>query len=554
MSAKTFLGILICICAVYLANFHVDIMDVDAAQYASMSREMLESGSFLQIYEQGKDYLDKPPLLFWLSSASMGLFGTTDFGYKFPSILFAFLAIYATFRFAKLFYNTTISQLSALVLASSQAFFLFTNDIRTDTILTGCVAFAIWQFATAFSLPPSARQWRYFLGGFVGVGLGLLAKGPIALLVPAMAFTTHFLLKKEFKNFFRFEYLWGLLVIALILVPMCIGLYQQFDLHPEKVLYGRTGTSGLRFFFWTQSFGRITGENVWNNGAGFGFLFQNMLWAFLPWTFLFIGGYIWVLKNLVKPSQTVENPEFISLGAFTLGYLSMAVSKYQLPHYLFVVYPFAAVLTARFIYHIFYENKNAGVSRFFRTLQWFVISICWLLPFAVLVFVFPSHWLVWAAAVVGTLGYIFLSLKKKDVVLSSFYTILAVNIFLGQYFYPALLTFQFGSVVGKVVHERGIPAHRFFAFGIEPSPSLHFYAQRIVKEKTIGEILAGDFILTQNASLEQLKKAYKFDIVQEGAFFNVTVLTPKRLNYKTRPEEVRTYFLLKILQPLPPVE
>ncbi|NJN33171.1 MAG: phospholipid carrier-dependent glycosyltransferase, partial [Saprospiraceae bacterium] len=155
---------------------------------ASMSREMLETGNYLEIYEQGSDYLDKPPLIFWLSSQSMRLFGATNFGYKLPSILFALLAIYATFRFARIFYDHTTAQLAALILATSQAFFLIANDVRTDTILTGCVIFAIWQLAEAFE----SGHWRHFLWGFIGIGLGLLAKGPIALLLPAMGFSVHF--------------------------------------------------------------------------------------------------------------------------------------------------------------------------------------------------------------------------------------------------------------------------------------------------------------------------------------------------------------------------
>jgi 4-amino-4-deoxy-L-arabinose transferase-like glycosyltransferase len=47
----------------------VSVMDVDAAQYASISREMSVTGSVLKIYNGGREYLDKPPLLFWLSSA-----------------------------------------------------------------------------------------------------------------------------------------------------------------------------------------------------------------------------------------------------------------------------------------------------------------------------------------------------------------------------------------------------------------------------------------------------------------------------------------------------
>ena len=92
MDDKQFWRLLGLVAIVYLMGSSVNIMDIDAAQYASMSREMLESGSYLQVFEHGKDYLDKPPLIFWLSSLSMKIFGVGNFGYKFPSFLFALLA------------------------------------------------------------------------------------------------------------------------------------------------------------------------------------------------------------------------------------------------------------------------------------------------------------------------------------------------------------------------------------------------------------------------------------------------------------------------------
>ena len=68
MSDRLFKGILVACLVVYLlAMWSIPVIDIDAAQYASMSREMLENNSFLKLYDLGHDYLDKPPMLFWLS-------------------------------------------------------------------------------------------------------------------------------------------------------------------------------------------------------------------------------------------------------------------------------------------------------------------------------------------------------------------------------------------------------------------------------------------------------------------------------------------------------
>ena len=137
--------VFIVVALLHLSAVRVDIMDIDATQYAEISREMAESGNYLHLYDRGNDYLDKPPFLFWVSAASMSVFGVSNFGYKLPSILFALWAIYATYRLARLLYNEQIARMAALILGTCQGMFLMTKDIRTDTILMSCFITAVWM-------------------------------------------------------------------------------------------------------------------------------------------------------------------------------------------------------------------------------------------------------------------------------------------------------------------------------------------------------------------------------------------------------------------------
>jgi 4-amino-4-deoxy-L-arabinose transferase-like glycosyltransferase len=551
MDSKQWWWWLVSAVLVYLLGVYVNVMDIDAAQYAAMSREMMQSGSYLQVYEQGQDYLDKPPLTFWLCSVSMKVFGVNNFAYKLPSILFALLAIFSTYRFTLLYYNGTIAQLAALILATSQSFFLITNDCRTDTILIGCVAFTFWHLAAAFL----QNNWRHFLLGFVGIGFGMLAKGPVAILIPAMAFTVHFIFKKEYKNFLRLEYLWGLVVIGIILFPMCYGLYTQFDLHPEKVLYGKTGTSGLRFFFWTQSFGRITGENTWRNDVYFTYLMMTMAWSLLPWTLMFVAGYLGSIFDLFKEKiklYSIDNQEFITLGGCTLGYISMATSKYQLPHYIFVIYPLAAVIAARFMYDLLFDNKFGLGGKILRGVQWFMITALWILPYLIVQYVFPNDVMVkfFGLTFVSVTALIFVvgALRKNDTIKSSIYTVLTINVFATTFFYPQLLSYQEGADIGKKIYREKVPENQFFTFQYDASSSLHFYAQRIVKRKdNIEEVNFGDVFLTGEKGMQSLQDfGYDLDYMETGNTFFVTNLTIPFLNEKTRQDAVGQYFLVRI--------
>ena len=294
-----------CIVIELIGIFAIPLMDIDASQYASISREMLERNSFLQIYDQGQNYLDKPPLLFWLSAFSMQILGVYDWAYRLPSIIVLLAGIYATHQFAKMFYGDAIGKLSAMVLASSQAVFLISHDVRTDTMLMGWVMLSIWQLAVWFK----HQRWVNFVLVFIFIGCGMMTKGPIALMVPGLAFASHFLLQRNWKQFFRWEYLVGIIIIGIMLLPMCMGLYQQYDLQPGKLINGRPIESGLRFYFWTQSFGRYTGENYYHEVSHFTFLLENMFWSFLPWIFFFLSALFFSIKVLVKQQFSISNEQ-----------------------------------------------------------------------------------------------------------------------------------------------------------------------------------------------------------------------------------------------------
>ncbi len=405
--------------AVYLAGLGVDVMEIDAAQYASLSREMAETGSFLEVYHRGTDYLDKPPLLFWASSFWIKIFGPYNWTYKLSSFLFSILGIISTYKLGHLLYNKRIGFVAAIMLATSQAYFLFNHDVRTDTILTGAVIFGVWQIM-AFVF---YRERIHLIGGFVGIGLGMLAKGPIALMVPLLAFASYFIGRKRYKEFFRTDWLLGIGILAIMLAPMVYGLYTQFDQHPEKEIpymqdaFNRSGTnvSGVKFYFWTQSFGRVTGESVWKNESSPTFFVDTFLWAFLPWSMLAVWALFWRLSNTVADVfKGRKKQEWLTLGGFVLPFIAFSMSNYKLPHYIFVLFPFAAIITAEFVLRVLYE-KPRWWRNIMLALQSLVPVGLTAVCFYILLFVFPNAPVYVWAVFVALMGFSVTSLFSKHV-------------------------------------------------------------------------------------------------------------------------------------------
>lgn len=552
MIAKRSSIIILTLCAIayLLGMFCVPLMNIDAAQYASISREMLERNSFLQVFDLGRDYLDKPPMLFWLSALSMKLFGIHDWAYRLPSFLFSVLAIYSTYRLALLFYKKEIAILSALVLATSQALFLINHDVRTDTMLMGWVIFSLWQLAAWYS----TKSWLNFFLAFLAIAGGMMTKGPIALMVPAFAFVPHFMLRREWKQLFRAEYILGLVIIALALIPMSWGLYQQYDLHPGKLINNVPIKSGLKFYYWTQSFGRFTGENYYRENGYFTFLFENMLWSFLPWILFFLIGLLFDFGMLLQSRfKLTQNEEWISTGGFVITYCILARSQAQLPHYIFIVFPLAAIITAKFLYKLTYTDQLVIWRKALTVLHVIIFTAIWSALVALLIFPFvsiPKY--VGCFAAIGLLAMFYiLTLKKTGfpkLLEVAFFTIIGVNIFLNSAFYPTLLKFQIGNTVADVIAKQQLPKERVSIYGAGNDYTLHFYGNYIFKQKTnIAQLDSSDIIITPRDSVAVVTTKFPASkILYNGRSYGVTQLTKEFLDPATRETVIDRYVIIKL--------
>jgi 4-amino-4-deoxy-L-arabinose transferase-like glycosyltransferase len=542
-------------------------MAVDAAQYAEMSWEMLRTKSFLKVHFLGADYLDKPPLLFWLNSMSFYLFGAGNVSYKLPSLLFAILAIYSTYRFAKIFYSQHTAVMAALILATTEALFLITNDVRTDTILMGSVILVIWQWAQFFE----TNETKNLLLGSIGVGLALLAKGPIGVIAVTAAFLPHIILSKKWRWLIDIRMAAAIIVIGLMLTPMCIGLYEQW------------GWKGIKFFFWTQSFGRITGASEWNNNPDTFFLLHSAAWAFLPWTLFLVAGWIDTAFGLINRKITAR--EVISISGFTLVMIALMLSKYQLPHYIFVVFPLGAVIAADYFEK---AERRSTMKKVLSVLQ--IILLLALITFScilqyclkgidplsisclVILYLTVTVVVIYTNGPVKSLSnliaylshrikgskyfapetHVFFDIAYRNLFVISAGIIIVFSFLMGMFYFPAILKYQPDNDFGryaKVYAAKG----NYAAYYCQTGAADIFYAQQalvsIWSNDKLNEELGRDkhlVIITTPFGKEQLdKERIKYKVVEQRYRYQVTKLTPDFLNPATRNGVCDTVFLIE---------
>lgn len=158
------------------------VTDATEARYAEIGREMIATGNWVtpQI-DPGVPFWGKPPLSTWMTAVSLAAFGVNAFAARLPHFLLGVLTCILIFGFARREGDVFHAWLSAAILATSTAFFLSSGAVMTDGALTlGTTAAMVFFWRSVTAAKPSVVD-RY--GFFVGLAIGLLAKGPLALVL-----------------------------------------------------------------------------------------------------------------------------------------------------------------------------------------------------------------------------------------------------------------------------------------------------------------------------------------------------------------------------------
>jgi len=528
--------ILLIIFSIYINNLFIDVMNVDAAQYASISQEMLRNHSYLQVMDLQYDYLDKPPLLFWISSLSMGVFGVSNFAYKLGAFLMLLLSLYSIFRFTSIFYSQQIAKNAVLIFGTCQAFFLMTNDVRTDGILTSSVITGIWLL-TEYLIK---NKIKYLLFASLFTAFAMMAKGPIGIIAVLMPVGLQLLFKRSWKQIFSFSWFFYLIIVGLLLIPMSYGLYMQFDMHPEKITNGVPHQSGLYFYYWLQSFGRITGENVWDNGLPWHFFIGTISWDFFPWILILYFGLFFQIKRLFQKSV----PEISTLSGFVILFALLSMSRYKLPHYIFVTLPFASIICASYI-----ETLNPKQWKIWNKVYFvFGCIIMVLLIIYQSLFFTEINFILIALLLVQFI--ILLQMKKTSLEGTSKMIgyIIVLNLFLSFVFYPKLLTYQADSMAGRWFYENKSKETVYLID--EKSHAFNFYSKnpenKSITLTEIGTLKNSCWLFTKAENLNQIES--KFEVVEKKKFENypITRLKLPFLLHQKREQTLEYYYLVKI--------
>lgn len=256
---------------------YAPLFDSTEGRYAEIGRKMARSGDFVTPRLDGNmPFLGKPPLHFWMTALSFKALGYDEFAARLPGFLSLLLMLAMTGMLARRLYGMGVAAWSVLVLLTSALVFIGSACVMTDMTLaatfTGAMACLILALDPKTASP---RGWSY--GFFAFMGLGVLAKGPVAValgiltVVPALYWTG------RLRALRRLPWGGGLVLATLIALPWYIMAEQR---NPGFLKYFILNEHFLRFL--KRDFGEQRGSlghtyfygSIWGMGLA----------GFLPWS------------------------------------------------------------------------------------------------------------------------------------------------------------------------------------------------------------------------------------------------------------------------------
>jgi 4-amino-4-deoxy-L-arabinose transferase-like glycosyltransferase len=525
---------------VYFIGFFNPIRG-DAVRYAAVAQEMLHNNNFLELQNRGGiPYMQKPPLLFWIISTSYRLFGINHFAYKMPIFLISLVGILSMYKNARLNYDQRIAALASVFMTFSFGMIFYQNDIHTDSVIMATIIISIYQI----NLYLKNHRFIHLIIGFIFIGLSMLTKGPIGLAIPVFAFGVDILLKRHWKSIFKLEWIAGLIIIGIVISPAFIGVYRQF------------GMEGVEFYFVSNHTSRITGSLRVNN-TDYLFYLHTLLWEFIPWSLLILYGLYKEMSSIVVSRFKIRSQdEALNIGGIIIFLLIISISKFKGPNYIIPLFPFFAVIAAKWVIQL-YDSHSKKIIRWFSALHYLIVYLLWAI---VLIVVYlnrheiSSYILVILLILFCTLISSFYILKHKShrLLINLCAGITALGLLFNGFFVP--LTFEYHSMLQacKIINETATKDTKFVMLETEvpgfSDDTFNFYLTPQPKfSSNIDEVLSmkSGWVFTDAKDFKSIQESGKmFSQIKKIPHLKKSLLPI--LHPDTRDQALKYNYLLKI--------
>lgn len=307
------------------------LFNTDEGRYAEIPREMLANGDWTIPHLDGLIYLEKPPLQYWATAASLAIFGQNEFAARFYTALCAAGAVLAAALAAKSLWGGATAIRTAALLPSMLLFLAMGQLLTLDMSLTACMTVALAAFLTAQSAQ-GTRARRLMLVAWTATALGVLTKGLVAAAIPAGVLVLYSLCSRDYLPWRRLHAVPGAGLFLAIVVPW-------------YALAGRRVPGFLEFFFVHEHLARYLTPSADREEAWWYFA-PVLLAGSMPWTLPALRALARDWRRSAQPGgRAFDAGMFLRIWVlFVVVFFSVSDSK--LIPYVLPAFPALALLAA----------------------------------------------------------------------------------------------------------------------------------------------------------------------------------------------------------------
>ena len=169
---------------VMMTGLGYPLFEPDESRNAQLAINMIDTGNWLQPMLDGEPYMDKPPLMGWLTAISYRTFGISEWATRLPGACFGVITLLAMMTMGRRIVGFRPAALGAAMACLSVGFVQVNRFVTMDALLTCCVTIAVLASYLAWFNGRFRKHYAVLAGVFLG--LGLLAKGPVAIVLIAV--------------------------------------------------------------------------------------------------------------------------------------------------------------------------------------------------------------------------------------------------------------------------------------------------------------------------------------------------------------------------------
>lgn len=359
------------------------LWDEDEPKNAECAREMFVRGDWVVPTFNEQLRYDKPVLLYWLMISAYKTFGVNEFAARFWSALLAVGTSLATYHLGRILFRPQVGLWAGLAMASCLMFVVAGRAATPDSSLIFCSTLTMLAFvrATWGTSPTLAganrlsdflpKSWLAWAGVYAAMGLGVLAKGPVAIALPGGVMALYLLcaryaaesaaqppagfvaaLFRRFSPMAVGKVFWSMRPFTALAVVGLVAL-------PWYVLVGlRTDGDWPAGFLGTHNVGRFLKPMEGHRGPIIYYV-PAIVIGFFPWSMFLLPSAIELARRIRTRADWAAYVFVACWAGLYVAFFSLARTK--LPSYVLPAYPALALMTAVFIDH--WLSSPQSVSR-----------------------------------------------------------------------------------------------------------------------------------------------------------------------------------------------